>query len=475
MNFIFYDLIFLALFVIFFSYFLHSGKKNLKREGALILYRTAWGMKLIDYIGKKFTKTLSVLSYISIAIGYILMVSVLWMIWIILKIYLFQPDLVRAIKVPPILPLFPYVDKIVPNLGLPSFYFTYFIVIIAIVAITHEFAHGIFMRRYNIKIKSTGFAFFPWFLPIFPAAFVEQDEKSMNKSKKFEQLAVLSAGTFANVLTAILFFIVIFVFFTFSFTPSGVIFDSYPYSVIGISGVSMINGVALENPTYEKILELSEESGFNKIKVNEQNYIITKDALEKQKEANGNLVMYYDAPAIKEDLENVILKINGEETKSIEDLQKELAKHSPGEKITLTALNEDEESYDRDIILGENPEDKSLPWLGVGFSTQGNSGGLRKIYSTLAFKDPNIYYESEFGDLGLFIYNLLWWLVLISISVALVNMLPVGIFDGGRFFYLTVLAIFKSEKKAKKLFALSTWFFLFLLFLIMFLWAIRFI
>jgi len=475
MSFIFYDIIFLVLFVVFFSYFLHSRKKNLKKEGLLILYRTAWGIKLIDRIGKKFQKTLHILSYISITIGYILMAGIIYLIGKIVYIYATRPDVVQAIKVPPLLPLFPYIDKVVPNLGLPSFYFTYFIIVIAIIAITHEMAHGIFMRRYNIKIKSTGFAFFPWFLPIIPAAFVEQDEKSMNKSKKFEQLAVLSAGTFANVLTAILFFIVIFIFFAFAFTPSGVIFDTYPYSIVGISGISMINGVALENPTYEKILDFSNESGFNKIRAGEKNYVVTKNSLEKQKERNGNLVMYYDAPAINANLENIIFKINGMKTKNIEDLQEELSKYSPGDKITLNTLNKDGDDYDREIILGENPENKNLPWLGVGFTSQERSGGLGKIYSALAFKDPHIYYQSKFGDLGLFIYDLLWWIVLISISVALVNMLPVGIFDGGRFFYLTALAIVKSESKAEKLFKFSTYFILFLFLLLMLLWAFSFI
>ena len=475
MSFIFYDIIFLILFIVFFSYFLHSRKKNLKREGLLILYRTTWGIKLIDRIGKKFTRTLYVLSYISITIGYILMVGIIYLIGKIVYIYATRPDIVQAIKVPPLLPLVPYIDKLVPNLGLPSFYFTYFIIVIAIIAITHEMAHGILMRRYNIKIKSTGFAFFPWFLPIIPAAFVEQDEKSMNKSNRFHQMAVLSAGTFANVLTAILFFLVIFVFFIFAFAPSGVIFDSYPYSIIGISGISMINGVALENPTYGKILDFSNESGFNKIRVGEKNYVITKNDLEKQKETNGNILLYYDAPAINANLESIILKINGEKIKNIEDLQKELSKYSPGDKITLNAINKDGNDYNLEIILGENPEDKNLSWLGVGFFSQERSGGLGKIYSMLSFKDPHVYYESKFGDLGLFIYDLLWWIILISISVALINMLPVGIFDGGRFFYLTVLAIVKNESKAEKAFKFSTYFILFLFLLLMLLWAFSFI
>ena len=185
--------------------------------------------------------------------------------------------------------------------------------------------------------------------------------------------------------------------------------------------------------------------------------------------------MYYDAPAINANLESVIFKINGTEIKNIEELQKELLKYSPRDKITLNALNKDGEDYDLDIVLGENPEDENLPWLGIGFSEQRRSGILGKFFSVLAFKNPHVYYQSKTGDLGLFIYDLLWWIILISISVALINMLPVGIFDGGRFFYLTVWAITKSESKSRKLFAFSTYFILFLFLLLMLLWAFSFI
>lgn len=471
MSFLIYDIVFLVLFATFLFIFLHSGKKNLKKEGLLILYRTAWGIKLINYVGKKFPRTLKVLSYISIATGYVLMATMFYLLYAIMKIYIFRPDIVSQIKIPPIMPLIPYIDKLVP--GLPSFYFTYWIIIIAIIAISHEFAHGIFAAYNKIKIKTTGFGFFPYFLPIFLAAFVELDEKKMAKKNKFPQLAILSAGTFANVLTAILFFGILWVFFFFAFTPSGITFDSYPYSPVEISGISIINGISLENPTYEKILNLSNNKGFNKIKINGQDYVVTKDFLEQQKDNSEKIILYYDAPAINIKLESVISKINGKRINSIDDLSNEMLKYSPGEKITLNVLGDDGINYDKDIILGENPENKSLPWIGIAFSEKKSKRMIGKIYSILNFKNPHVYYKSNF-EVSLFVYNLLWWIVLISISVALINMLPVGIFDGGRFFYLTILGITKSEKTAKNLFAFSTYFILFLLLLLMFFWAISF-
>ncbi|GAH53975.1 unnamed protein product, partial [marine sediment metagenome] len=127
-----------------------------------------------------------------------------------------------------------------------------------------------------------------------------------------------------------------------------------------------------------------------------------------------------------------------------------------------------------EIVLGKHSENESLPWLGIGFAIQKKSGVINKVVSFLSsFKESNVYYEPKFGA-GLFIYNLLWWIVLISFSVALINMLPIGIFDGGKFFYLTVLAITKSDKIAKKAFSFITYFFLFLLLLLMAFWVFSF-
>jgi|TARA_Y100000310_G_scaffold167546_1_gene167337 membrane-associated protease RseP (regulator of RpoE activity) len=467
-----YDLTFLVLFIIFVFVFLRTGKKNIKREGLLLLYKASWGIRLIDRIGTKAPKLFHVMSYISIAVGYFLMVAMIYLLGRIVYLHTI-PSFVQTIKIPPLLPLFPYLTEI-PSLSfLPPFYFTYWIIIIAIIAITHEFAHGIFAAHNKVKIKSTGFGFFPWFLPIFLAAFVEQDEKTMEKKSTFGQLAILSAGTFANVLTAILFFGILWLFFILAFTQSGVIFDTYPYAIVEVSSIAMINGISLDNPTYEKILSLSNDEGFNKIKINGQDFITEKSFLEQQKNDEGSLILYYDAPAINAELESVILKINDVKINDVDKLRTELERYSPGDKVTLNVIGKDNGDYDRDIVLGENPVDETKAWLGVGFSNRVRSGFMGAIYSKLSFKEPYIYYQPNFGA-SEFIYDLLWWIILISASVALINMLPVGIFDGGRFFYLTVLAITGKEKIAKKLFAFSTYFILFVFLILMLLWAFLF-
>ena len=473
MNLAVYDFIFLGIFIVFLAVFLYRKKKNIQKQGLLLLYRTNWGIKIINRVGEKYKKLLAKLSYVSIGMGYLLMVSMLYLVGKILYIYIAYPQVVRAIKVPPIMPLIPYLPQVFKLDFLPPFYFTYWIIIIAIIAVTHEFAHGIFAALNKVKIKKTGFGFFPFFLPIFLAAFVELDEKNMEKKSKFSQMAVLSAGTFANVITAIFFFIIIWLFFSVAFTPTGVVFDDYAYDVVGIAGITMVNGISITNATYNKVSNLINDEGLNKIQVGNRSYVTTEEFLDAQGEIYNYTFLYYDSPAINAGLEGAITNINDAKITSLDVFQSELSKYSSGDEIIVkTLVGEEVKEYE--IELGENPNGEGPGYLGVGFLDTSRSGAMGKIIDFISsFKKQNIYYETKF-EAAWFIYNLLWWLILISFSVALINMLPVGIFDGGRFFYLTILALTKSEVKAKKAFEFSTKFFLFLLLLLMVFWAISF-
>lgn len=475
MKVIYYDLILLGIFLIFIVQFLIRNRHNLKRDGLLILYRTKWGMNLIDRTGKKYKKTLKFLSYVSITVGYLLMAGILWMFGKIIYLYVAYPAVVRAIKVPPITPLIPYFDRIVPQLGLPSFYFIYWILILAVIAIFHEFAHGIFMRRYDIKIKSTGFGFFPFFLPVFLAAFVEQDEKSMNRKKIFPQLAVLSAGTFANIITAAVFFLVMILFFSIAFVPAGVQFNTYSYSAIDIGSINNINGDAIEGANYQAILSLSNETGWNEVVVSGGGkYIFEKEMWKEQGGGSGFVYLYDDAPAIREKMTGAIVEVEGVRVSDWNVFASELNKYSPGDEVEITTANDSGE-FNYEIVLGEHPNNPNRPFLGVGYSPAERKGLIGKFVDYISsFKKDHIYYQPKW-EVSDFVYDFLWWLVLISFSVALVNMLPMGIFDGGRFFYLTILWMTKSERKAERWFRGVTKFLLFLVLALMLFWAWSFI
>lgn len=470
MNFIKYDLILLILFVLLVSVFLYRKRSNLKKEGLLFLYKTSWGIKLIDNVAKRFPKTLKVLSHVSIGVGYFLMAGMLYLFGKLIYLYISFPTIVRQIKIPPITPLIPYLPRAFKLDFLPPFYFIYWIIVLAIIAISHEFFHGIFMRRYKIHIKSTGFGFFPFFLPVFLAAFVEQDEKSMKKATKFQQKAVLAAGTFANIITAIISFALLILFFSSAFKASGIVFDDYAYSLVSLGAISSVNNLSVNNITYSELLDNLDEKKLTDIETNNGHYFLTKEFLEKQAANENYIFAYLDAPAINSGLKGAILEIDETKITNIEKLGEEINKHSPGEKISIKTSEGDYE-----LVLKEYPENKSKAWMGLIFESHKRGGVFGRIINALtSFRDSHVYYEGKFA-FAEFIYNFLWWLVLISFSVALVNMLPMGIFDGGRFFYLTIWQITKSEKKAKNIFKFMTYFLLFLVGILMLFWAFSFI
>lgn len=190
--------------------------------------------------------------------------------------------------------------------------------------------------------------------------------KKDGEKSEFKQMAILSAGTFANVLTAILFFGVLWIFFTTAFVPSGVMFDSYATSAIAISGISSVNGINVNLPrvdnssvSYEDVIKLTNSDGLNRIGVGSKSYLITKEALEKQNGTMGVIGVYDSAPAIKANLSSVILEINGIKVDSIDKLAEELSKYSPGTKVMIKTKTK-EGSDLREIILEEHPENQEL-------------------------------------------------------------------------------------------------------------------
>jgi membrane-associated protease RseP (regulator of RpoE activity) len=459
MSFILYDISFLIAFSIFLVIFLVLRRKKIQREGILILYRTKLGIKVINYISKRYKKFLNAFEYVLIFSGYLLMIGII--ILLIQVVYLFFkfPTLIQAIKIPPIAPLIPYLPQIFKADYLPPFYFTYWIIVLAITAIVHEFFHGIFAKARGIKIKSTGFAF----LGPFTGAFVEPDENKVKKLKIKEQIGFLAAGSFSNLLLGILFFVILWLFFLLTFAPSGVIFNMYTFSIINTSNINITNQSLFVN--YDGGLNLT------KIISENQTYYIQNTTISNFTQ----IIAFEDTPALKSGLAGVIIEFNGEKINKEKDLQKALLNKKPGDNITVkTLLNGSIKEYNLALIA--RPDNSSQAYLGIATIKTESSSLMGKVKnSVLFFKDPNTRYTAKFdGDLIIFIYNLIWWIVFINFSVALGNMMPLGLFDGGRVFYLTMLWITKSEKFARKAYKLSTYLLIGVFLLLTFLWFINF-
>jgi membrane-associated protease RseP (regulator of RpoE activity) len=483
-NIYIYDISFLVLFSLAVIIFLYKNRKNLKKEGIMYLYKTNIGIKLIDKIGVKYKKAISVFSFLAIISGYILMSSMVYFLYKLLYIYLFRPEIVQSIKIPPLLPLIPYVPELFKVSFLPPFYFTYWIIAIAVIAVFHEFAHGIVARRYGIKIKTTGFGFLGPFL----AAFVEPDEKEMEKKPKYQQMAVLSAGTFTNLILSILFFLLLFVFFNFSYAPAGAIFNTYTPEIINISEIRMIgdlkvygldskelNNIIISNNMGDDVILTNNGNSLNltRIRTNNRSYYVTIGNLKEQlKENLPILILYKDLPAINLVMEGVIVEFDGKNILTYDDLAIVLKEHNPGDKVNIKTKYENK-ILDYNIILAEDSNQKGRAVIGIGYMKNQATGLMSKIFDFLNFfKKTATAYEPVFNvDLVIFIYNLLWWLALINLSVALINMWPVAIFDGGRMFFLTIWAITGSEKFAQVVFRILTYIILGALLLLMVGWA----
>jgi len=419
------------------------------------MYRTKLGIKAIHYIGDNFKRTLSFLKGPIIFIGLILMASMLWLLEQTLSIYILHPEITDVIKAPPIAPLIPYFPQLFGVQSFfPPFYFTYFLVALAIVAVVHEFSHGIFMRRFGIKIKSTGLVFLG---PIL-GAFVEEEKKSFEKKKISEQMTVLGAGVFANLVFALIFYLFYILFFLSTFGASGYVFNTY-----GISEISK-----------DDIRSFEPFGNFTKAVTAEGNYYLD-ESLKAQLENNqtSSIFAYSESPAFLAQIKGIIVGADDVKIINQESLQEFLKNKNPGDVVKITTQT-DAGKNEYNVTLIGHPVDSTKAYLGVGHITYSNGGIFRQfIGSFMSFKNSSTYYTPKFdGNFVKFISDLFWWVMVINLLVALFNMLPLGMMDGGRFFYLAILSITGSERFAKGAFKFMTYLILFVFLALMFYWLI---
>jgi membrane-associated protease RseP (regulator of RpoE activity) len=482
MNFFVYDVVFLIVSSLLGLIFLYKRRKNLKREmGIFLLYRTKVGIKLIETTSKRYKRLLGSLKYVIISVGYVLMVSVIYLFARSAYIYVRYPFISKMIDSPPITIILPYFPKIFGMQDIfPEFYFTYFLVAFIIVATIHEFAHGIYARLYNVRIKSTGVVFLG---PLMAGAFVEQDDKQMEKAKKTDQMAILGAGVFVNALAAIIFFLVWWLLFSVNFVPNGALFDSYSMTNISTSAITSIGGINVTSPTSSQLIEIINQGipkdlviegeqgslNFTGLIAGGRNYYFEADSLKKQLEEEPEQVLVYsDFPAINAGLKGAIIEIDGKDVKTYNDLGKLLQLYKPGDKIDLKT-DHNGKILEYNIELTEDPDKEGRAVIGISNTIK----SLTRFDNTFAiFKEPFTNYKSK-SDLLYFLYYLVFWVFLLNLLVAVFNMLPVLIFDGGRFFYLTIWGITKNEKVAKKSFKWAGVIFLLLLLVIMTVWVLN--
>jgi membrane-associated protease RseP (regulator of RpoE activity) len=180
---IFYSLIILFIILM---------RKKFEFHGKIIaLYKTGFGLSMIERVGKKHAAIIKILGYCGIGVGFIGMAAIV--ILILKGLW----DLVLVPGAPPV------ISPVLPGIPIPGSPIQVPLIegwiALFIVVLIHEFSHGIVAAAHNIRVKSTGLLFFGPLL----GAFVEPDEKQVEKKGDVVKYSIFAAGPFSNVLLAL--------------------------------------------------------------------------------------------------------------------------------------------------------------------------------------------------------------------------------------------------------------------------------
>ncbi len=331
-------LVSVLVFVAFLVVFVYKDRRKFTRESIFLLRRTQRGKEFLMWIGTSFPRFWKVVGFFSVLTGFV--VSVLGLKMLIDNIAMAieagssAPSLALLIPSP--------TSEAVLGYGYLAVPFWYWIICIALLALVHEGFHGIFTAREKTRIKSLGFGLFT----VIPLAFVEPDEKQLEKRGVWPQLRVFSAGSFANFLLAALSVVLLSWMFTSVYLPAGVqllnepFYQKYPAAYLNLTEVESIGGNEVSG--IDGIVSVLQEYGENDtLEITTQNgtMYLKKVYMEAQLDALGGddtVLAFLDYPAAKAGLEGVIVDVNGMEIKDIYDLSMALEAAGEGSDIDVT-------------------------------------------------------------------------------------------------------------------------------------------
>ncbi|MBI2670513.1 site-2 protease family protein [Candidatus Woesearchaeota archaeon] len=327
------------------------------------MYRSQFGLNFMDRLSRLPRSLLHIFSVASILTGFVGMIFILYYI---VK-YTFKFVLAPSINQPVLSPVLPGVN--IPGVGAISFF--HWIIAIFIVATIHEFSHGFIARFFKVKVKSSGFIFLG---PIL-GAFVEPDEQQLSKKSKYAQISIFSAGPFSNILTGMIFFVILLL-----ITPP-------------ILGMFEYNGI--------EVVSVDPDYPAAKVGIKPGEKILSVDNKKINTLEEFGVILNYTKPN-----QDIILETNIK-------------------KYTIT--------------LAKHPDNENKGFLGI----------RSQPFSSEIKKEVKYKYGAFIPNALLWIYQLFKWLFLVSLGIALFNLLPFWFFDGGRMFLTLLVFAFKNERKAK--------------------------
>ncbi|MHA1377676.1 MAG: site-2 protease family protein [Candidatus Helarchaeota archaeon] len=358
-------------------------KRGWEIEPGLLLIKTTKFNRLIDRIARKAPRLWRILFDIGIVAGIIGMILIMGFLTFNFLVLL-SPT---ASELNAVVPL-------IPGVTVGGETLLQIIVPIVIIMISHELAHGIAARIDKIKLKSSGFLMF---LVLF-GAFVEVDEKKLLRKSRRSQMRVFGAGSFANILVGFFSFVIFLNATTFlspfySSTPQGVLIQdvtlgpSMGYFRTG-SVIRAINETPIFDTTWLTFYMWN-------TKPNQTLRIITNSPIE--------TILLYQYP-----IKTWVWSYN-----------------LIGVPLPYSLFTEN------DSIIKD-----SRGALGVTVSNYYPSNGI--LGFMVSWLGPIFYFS---------IMQMLSWIFILSLGIALFNLLPIPVFDGDKLFVSLINMITKTPVK----------------------------
>lgn len=228
------------LFILALAVIIIYDRKKVRLEGIVFIRRTLFGRKFIDNVAKRSPRGWDAVGTIGIIVAIpLLILGSVFLINQAIAVTAGEGEGGVRLLLPG-----PVSDPLsAPGIFVVPWWI--WVIGIAIVIIPHEFMHGIMCRIENIRISSVGWIL----LVIIPGAFVEPDEKQLKRAPRKTKLKVYAAGSFANVITAMIVLLIMMGMFAYSFAPAGIFVNTIeggPANLSGLTGtITEIDGVAI--------------------------------------------------------------------------------------------------------------------------------------------------------------------------------------------------------------------------------------
>jgi len=416
-----YDILAFLIFIAMLSIVMYKNKKRLSLQKVLypfvyiILYKTQLGIGFMKRLSSRHRQIIVTIAYCFIGFAFAGMIFISYAILRTMIQFIISPKTTQTGMA------LIYPGTSIPGIGYLTFW--YWLIGLFTIALVHELAHGIVAVAHKIKIKSSGFAVLGIIAPLFPAAFVEPDEKEMRRRPPIQQYSVLAAGPMINLLIALLLFALmpyvadssnsmLAPFESRMTVPTGflialLLFALMPY--VADSSNSML-------APFES--RMTVPTGFS--------FTISNASM----------------PAGQAGLVNntFITSVNGANVTSADSFIEQLYYCTkPGQEITLASHNA---SYAIKTI--ESPAGNGRAYIGVE--------NLRNVRAVA----PE--YRSAYPVFAWF-KGLFKWLFLLNFFIGLTNLLPIFITDGARMLQVALEDTISNKKRADLIWKVINWMF----------------